>query len=136
MKRAVRNWFIALAFCLPMAGIAEPSGKALFAKPVVLRGMLGETQIQANLRAKEDLEDGFEGEYFLFGQSQKILMVGEIDGDEFLAEESTNGTDVSGQWIGKLAGDTISGEWESADGEITKPFQLRVMPAGAVKPGK
>jgi len=108
---------------------APASGKMLFVKPVALRGTLGDAQIQVNLRTKEEFEDGVEGEYFLFGHSRNILLAGEIEGDELLLEESENGTDVSGQWAGTLAGDTISGEWQSADGSVTKPFQIRIVRA-------
>lgn len=113
------------------ADMAEASGKMLFVKPVALRGMLGSDQIQMNLRTKEEFEDGIEGDYFLFGSSQKVLLAGEIEGEDLFLEESVNGTDVSGQWEGKMAGDLISGEWQSADGKISKPFQVRIVrPAG------
>ncbi|WP_082584440.1 hypothetical protein [Noviherbaspirillum sp. Root189] len=103
------------------------NGKAAFVKPVTLRGKLGDGDIQVSLRTKEQMEDGVEGEYFYFGRSQNILLAGEIDGEYLFMEESENGTDVSGQWDGKLADNTISGEWQSADGKIKKPFTLRVV---------
>lgn len=106
-----------------------PSGKLPLDAPLALRGTLGDAPIQANLRAKTD-EDGFEGDYFLFGHSQKILLAGEIEGDDVFMEESVNGTDVSGQWNGKLSGDTISGTWQSADGLVVKPFSIRIVRAG------
>lgn len=113
------------------AGAAEPSGKMLFVKPVALRGTLGSDQIQMNLRTKEEFEDGIEGDYFLFGSSQKVLLAGELEGEDLFLEESVNGTDVSGQWEGKMAGDVINGEWQSVDGKISKPFQVRIVrPAG------
>lgn len=105
------------------------NGKAAFVKPVTLRGKLGDGDIQVNLRTKEQMEDGVEGEYFYFGRSQNILLAGEIDGEYLFMEESENGTDVSGQWDGKLADNTISGEWQSADGKIKKPFTLRLVRA-------
>lgn len=113
------------------AQTAAPSAsvKMLFLKPVVLRGTLGDAQIQATLRTKQEFEDGVEGDYFLFGHSLRILLAGEVEGDELVLEESENGTDVSGQWLGKIAGDAITGEWQSANGEITKPFRLRIMKA-------
>lgn len=112
----------------------------LFVKPVALRGTLGDDQVQVNLRTKAEFEDGIEGDYFLFGSSQKILLAGEIEGDEMFLEESVNGTDVSGQWEGKLAGDAISGQWQSADSKTSKPFQLRFVRAAgkqdAMRPGR
>jgi hypothetical protein len=106
---------------------AETAGKILFVKPVALRGNLGGEPVQVNLRTKADFEDGIEGDYFRFGSSQKVLLVGEIEGEELFLEESENGSDVSGQWEGKLAGDVITGEWQSVDGKISKPFQIRVV---------
>lgn len=114
---------------------AHAAGKMLFVKPVALRGTLGSDQIQMNLRTKEEFEDGIEGDYFLFGSSQKVLLAGEIEGEDLFLEESVNGTDVSGQWEGKMAGDVISGEWQSADGKVSKPFQVRIVPP-AGKPSK
>lgn len=113
----------------------DTSTKALFLKPAALRGTLGEDQIQVNLRTKAEFEDGIEGDYFLFGSSQKILLAGEIEGEEMFLEESVNGTDVSGQWEGKIAGDTITGEWQSADGKVSKPFRIRMV-RQAGKPSK
>jgi hypothetical protein len=99
----------------------------LQAGPLFFRGTLGEDQVQANLHAKADIGEGFEGDYFLFGHSQKVLLAGEIDGDDIFMEESVNGTDVSGQWNGKLDGDVASGTWQSADGLITKPFTMKIV---------
>ncbi|MFC7516629.1 hypothetical protein ACFQUU_16590 [Herbaspirillum sp. GCM10030257] len=128
---------VAIVMSAPFAHTAESqahsvsattlNGKTAFVKPVTLRGKLGDGDIQVNLRTKEQMEDGVEGEYFYFGRSQNILLAGEIDGEYLFMEESENGTDVSGQWDGKLADNTISGEWQSADGKIKKPFTLRVV---------
>lgn len=104
------------------------AAKTLISKPVSLRGTLGDASIQVNLRAKPE-DDGVEGEYFYFGRSGNVLLAGEISGEDFLMEESENGTDVSGHWTGTLAGDTLSGEWESVDGKEKKPFSLRVIRA-------
>lgn len=118
-----------LSASAPAAAKTGASGKALFMKPVALRGMLGDAQIQVTLRTKEPAEDGIEGEYFVFGRSHRVLLAGEVEGEEVFMEESENGTDVSGQWDGKLAGETLSGEWQSADGKIKKPFNLRIVRA-------
>jgi hypothetical protein len=109
------------------AGAQAVPGKTLFAKPVSMRGTLGDAQIQVNLRTKTDYVEGVEGEYFVFGRSRNVLLAGELAGDDLLMEESENGTDVSGQWTGTLAGDTVSGEWESADGKVRKLFNLKVV---------
>ncbi|RJG06231.1 hypothetical protein D3870_09595 [Noviherbaspirillum cavernae] len=98
-----------------------------FANPVSLRGTLGSEQIQINLRPKVPAEDGIEGDYFVFGKSQRILLAGEVDGNEVLMEESENGTDVSGQWIGTVDAGTFRGDWQSADGSVSKPFALKIV---------
>jgi hypothetical protein len=94
-----------------------------------LRGTLGDARIQMNVRPKTEFEGGIEGDYFVFGTSQKILLAGELEGPDMMAEESENGTDVSGQWEGKLNGDTLSGNWTSADGSVTKVFSVKVVKA-------
>jgi hypothetical protein len=123
-----------LAACLLAPGIApaaDGDAAALFSRPVVLNGTLGDAKIQAHLRPKAAIDEGIEGEYFIFGQSQKILLAGELEGEDVVLEESENGTDVSGQWEGKRQGDTIQGKWLSADGAVSKPFALKIMATDA-----
>lgn len=131
MRRCFVPLFMVALLMSPTAPAAESSTarntfKTLFVKPQVLRGTLGDAQIQASIKTKDDFEDGVEGEYFVFGRSQRILLAGEIEGDELLLEESENGTDVSGQWTGVFAKGVISGEWQSADGKVAKPFTLHL----------
>ncbi|HEY8609433.1 MAG TPA: hypothetical protein VIM12_20145 [Noviherbaspirillum sp.] len=130
----LKHLLLATACALPLASLAQPvvpavpsAGKQLFVRPVALRGTLGDAPVQIDLRTKQEYADGVEGEYFVFGSSQKVLLAGEIEGDEVFLEESENGTDVSGQWNGKLAGEVFSGEWLSADGTRTKPFSVRIV---------
>lgn len=111
----------------PAAVAASVAPAPLFVKPVFLRGTVGETNIQVNIRPKENIDEGLEGEYFIFGHSPKILLAGEMEGNTLFMEESENGTDISGQWDGKLDGDTLTGTWMSADGLMTKPFSLKVI---------
>ncbi len=136
MKRVLMQSLLggALAFSSVAASSAVPqtqetlaaAGKMLSGAPVSMQGMLGQAQIRGTLRNKAEKEEGIEGEYFVSGHPQRVLLAGEIEGDDFFLEESENGKDVSGQWTGKLAGDTISGEWQSADGKVTKPFIVRI----------
>ncbi|MDO9421348.1 MAG: hypothetical protein Q7T66_11860 [Herminiimonas sp.] len=117
---------IAVPAAAPVAVSAAP---VIFQKPVALRGTVGDVQIQVNLRPKAEVDEGHEGEYFIFGNSHKILLAGDIEKDGVLfMEESVNGTDISGQWDGKLEGDVLVGTWMSADGSITKPFTLKIIP--------
>jgi hypothetical protein len=106
-----------------------PPVASFFSKPLVLRGTLGDGQVQLSIRPKAVADEGLEGSYFVFGRSANILLAGEMEDDTLFLEESENGTDISGQWQGKLQGDILSGTWTSADGETTRPFSLRIMPA-------
>lgn len=115
-----------------------PPSDLAFRKPAVLRGSLGAEQIRMRLYRKPNGEEGIAGHYVIAGQSRKILLAGEAEGDEISFEESINGSDVSGQWIGNFDGDMLSGTWEAAGGALTKPFTLRMVRisgTGSGKPG-
>jgi len=116
-----------------LAGAAQAAdaSSGLFARPVVLRGTLGEARIQMQLRPKADPAEGLEGDYIVFGRSGHILLAGETEADGLLMEESENGTDVSGQWEGRQDGASVRGTWQSADGSVSKPFVLKAIDAGA-----
>jgi hypothetical protein len=114
--------------------LAADAANGLFSHPVLLRGTLGDAQIQLRMQPKADADEGLEGEYFVFGRSGKIVVAGETEEDALLMEESENGVDVSGQWEGSQQGDSVSGTWTSADGKVTKPFRLKAVEAGAGKP--
>lgn len=129
-----RRLILAVLLFVPVTHAA--STEAPFLGPITFRGTLGEERIQASLRPKEEFDGGVEGEYFVFGQSRHVLLAGEAEGDEVLLEESENGTDVSGLWSGILAGDILAGEWQSADGTVSKPFRMTIIrKAGQVKAG-
>ena len=113
----------------PMAQVQTTGVPAAFRQKVHLRGTIGEDAVQVTLRPKVPAEDGVEGEYFFFGQTLQILLAGELEGDILLLEESQDGTHISGQWDGTIAGDQITGTWMSADGSVSKPFALKIVPA-------
>lgn len=117
----------AFAQSAAVAASAQPGRHlgALLSRPVVLRGTLGTQKIQVNLQPKPD-EDGLQGTYFAFGQTQKILLAGEVQDDDLVMEESRNGQDVSGQWEGTLQGAAITGTWTAPDGSDSKPFVLQL----------
>ncbi|MFC7287774.1 hypothetical protein ACFQPC_06960 [Herminiimonas glaciei] len=139
MKKVLLSTLIALAAvstgvsaqgAAPAAQAAPVPGSnvpVLFHKPVFFRGVVGDINVQVNIRPKADIDEGIEGEYFIFGNSHKILLAGEIEGNQLFMEESENGTNISGQWDGKLEGDSLVGSWMSADGTITKPFTLKAV---------
>ncbi len=121
-----------------VAALASPAAAipALFLKPVLLRGTLGDVNVQVQIRPKAEIDEGIEGEYFIFGNTAQILLAGEIEGDILFMEESENGTNISGQWDGKLEGDILAGSWMSADGSFTKPFSLKVVPLKPATPAR
>jgi opacity protein-like surface antigen len=125
----MRRLALALLCAATMAGpvqAADASAAAagMFARPVVLRGTLGDAQIQMTVQPKSDPAEGIEGEYIVFGRSGHILLAGETESGGLLMEESENGTDVSGQWEGQQDGTAVRGTWQSADGSVSKPFVL------------
>ncbi|MET0962736.1 MAG: hypothetical protein ABWY05_07945 [Noviherbaspirillum sp.] len=132
----------ALCFALLCAGLlAAPAQAAdaaggLFSRPVVLRGTLGDAQIQMQLQPKSDPTEGLEGQYIVFGRSGHILLAGETEADGLLMEESENGTDVSGQWEGRHDGAALRGTWQSADGSVSKPFVLTPVDAAPARAGQ
>ena len=97
-------------------------------RPAVFRGTLGDMPVQFSVRQKVPADEGIEGEYFIFGQSRKILLAGELDGENIFLEESENGTNISGSWDGKLKGDVFQVAWTSADDSVTRPFSLKLIP--------
>ena len=119
----------------PVADEAAPlvhsPAASLLAKPVTLRGKLGDQAIQVHLQLKVQVDEGIEGDYFLFGRTQKILLAGEVDNNTLSLEESENGTDISGQWDGKIDGNVIRGTWTSADASMTKPFEVTAVTVAA-----
>jgi hypothetical protein len=125
----IRRLAQALLWTALLAGTAQaadasPAAGGIFARPVVLRGTLGDAQIQMKLQPKADPAEGIEGEYIVFGRSGHILLAGETESSGLLMEESENGTDVSGQWEGQQDGAAVRGTWQSADGSVSKPFVL------------
>lgn len=135
MMRRFARLLAALSLCIGAGNaLASDAANGIFAQPVVLRGTLGDAQIQMRLHPKADPDEGLEGEYFVFGRGGRIALAGETEDDALLMEESENGVDVSGQWQGSRQGDTVTGTWTSGDGSVTKPFVLKAVETIAMKP--
>lgn len=98
----------------------------IFSPPVFLRGMLGKLQVQMYLHPHVEYEDSVQGDYFVYGKSVKIMLAGEFQDDDLAMEESENGSDVSGQWSGKLDGAVFRGTWYSDEQSHSEPFELTV----------
>lgn len=100
----------------------------------IYRGTLGQKQIQLTLRPKPAATDSLAGEYFIFGEGHIIQLVAEIEPDgqtyAFWAEESRNGSDVSGEWQGtwvlkkESSKGSITGVWKDEADQQTQSFAL------------
>ncbi|WP_038496246.1 hypothetical protein [Collimonas arenae] len=122
------------AAAVPVAALAAPN---LFAKPLTLRGTLGDAKIEMHLQLKPDPTEGIQGSYVIAGQTAKILLAGESENTDVIMEESVNGKDVSGEWAGTLVGGIFTGTWSTTDDAVTKPFVLTVQgPAQSARPVK
>ncbi|MGV7247235.1 hypothetical protein ACRXB1_37420, partial [Caballeronia sp. M23-90] len=59
------------------------------------------------LGAKTDEASGVHGEYRFAGSPTVIVVAGDRDGDTLEIEESTDGTHITGNWVGKFAADRL-----------------------------
>ena len=112
--------------------LAQSPAAALLARPVLLRGTLGEARIEMQLHMKANPDEGIEGDYRRADRSGRILLAGETENNAIALEESENGSDISGQWDGRVEGSIVRGTWLSADGSISKAFELKVVQPTAV----
>ena len=118
---------------------ALSAASKIFASPVYMRGTLGNLRITMYLQPHADYEDSVQGNYSVFGKTEKIMLAGELQGDELSLEESVNGRDVSGQWSGRLDGVVFRGTWYSDDQSRSLPFEVTIFKskdANAVSKGK
>lgn len=91
----------------------------------VLQGTLGTRRIQMRLAPDPEAPESLVGSYFVFGEGKTIQVAGEYEGSELSMEESHDGTEVSGVWIGRVDENGISGTWRDGDGGNPQPFSLR-----------
>lgn len=135
MHGMFRNLLFVASFfsCAGAVSTAAAQGKPSLDRPIWLRGTLGQAQVQMNLRNRTEMGDGVVGEYFAFGHSNNVLLAGEFENGELFLEESENGKDISGHWSGSTKGETITGEWLSPGGQVSKPFNLRIVPIAEPK---
>jgi len=136
IRRLAQSLLWAALLAGPAQAADDAAAGGMFARPVVLRGTLGNAQIQMKLQPKEDPAEGIEGEYIVFGRSGRILLAGETESGGLLMEESENGTDVSGQWEGQQDGAAVRGTWQSADGSVSKPFVLAPVADAPASPAR
>lgn len=105
---------------------ALSAASKIFASPVYMRGTLGKLRIKMYLQPHADYEESVQGNYSVFGKTEKIMLAGELQGDELSMEESVNGSDVSGQWSGRLEGSVFRGTWYSDAQSRSLPFDVTI----------
>ncbi|WJF89008.1 hypothetical protein QS306_07565 [Paraburkholderia bonniea] len=97
-----------------------------FAKLPRYTGTLGNRPIVLRLGAKTDEPSGVHGEYQFVDSGATILIAGDRDGDTLEVEESDDGTQITGNWVGKFAADgSLAGTRMNVDDSDPQPFALR-----------
>lgn len=101
-------------------------------------GTLGKRPIVMRLGAKtDDPEDktGVHGEYQFTDTGEVVLIAGDRTGTTLEAEESDDGSRITGNWVGTFADDgSISGDRMEIDDSNPQPFDLKPLAAGATAP--
>ncbi|WP_179404620.1 hypothetical protein [Burkholderia guangdongensis] len=92
-------------------------------------GTLGGRPIVVHLGPKDD-ESGVHGEYQFKDTGEVVLLAGDRDGDTLEIEESNDGTNITGVWVGRFddAGG-LSADRMNADESDPQPVVLK--PVGA-----
>lgn len=154
VARAARACALAaMAFALPLAAFAQDAVdpvKELAAPPSIQLplkpspefaqfpryvGMLGKRQIVMRLGPKTDDPTGVHGEYQFTDTGEVILIAGDHEGGTLEAEESNDGTHITGNWVGTFAADgTLTGERMEVDDSHPVDFDLKPLAAGLPVP--
>ncbi|HKT91121.1 MAG TPA: hypothetical protein VJS18_03005 [Paraburkholderia sp.] len=148
-----RGWIVAIAaaaaamvLALPLAASAQdasapsPVKSTLkpnpeFAKLPQYVGTLGKRQIVMRLGAKAGDDDptGVHGEYQFTDTGEVVLIAGDRSDATLEAEDSNDGTHISGNWVGTFAEDgSLSGDRMDPDDSHPVPFDLKPLAAGSV----
>ncbi|MEM5311408.1 hypothetical protein [Paraburkholderia sp. JHI869] len=148
-----RRWIVAAAaaamvLALPLAARAQdastpPPVKSTlkpnpeFAKLPQYVGTLGKRQIVMRLGAKAGDDDptGVHGEYQFTDTGEVVLIAGDRSDATLEAEDSNDGTHITGNWVGTFAEDgTLSGDRMDPDDSHPVPFDLKPLAAGSAAP--
>ncbi|WP_322027048.1 hypothetical protein [Burkholderia sp. BCC1977] len=99
-----------------------------FARLPRYEGKLGDRPIVVHLGPKTD-EAGVHGEYQFTDTGEVVLLAGDRDGDTLEIEESNDGTNITGVWIGRFdaAGD-LKADRMNSDESDPQPVVLRLAP--------
>ncbi len=136
-------WLIAGSACAqvsaPSAAVSDPvkAWAAPAAAPQPLKpspefekfpryaGTLGSRRIVLRLGPKTDDPTGVHGEYQFADTGEVILIAGDRDGGTLEAEESNDGTHITGNWVGKFEPDgSVAGDRMNVDDSDPQPFDL------------
>ena len=150
-----RRWIVAIAaaaaamvLTLPLAARAQDASAPLpvkstlkpnpeFAKLPQYVGTLGKRQIVMRLGAKAGDDDptGVHGEYQFTDTGEVILIAGDRADATLEAEDSNDGTHITGNWVGTFAEDgSLSGDRMDPDDSHPVPFDLKPLAAGSAAP--
>jgi len=100
-----------------------------FAHYPVYRGTIGGKPVVLRIGVKPDDPEGLNGEYQYLPNGPVILIAGARDGKTLTLEESDDGTEISGQWVGFYADDgSLSGERMNDDTSDSIGFEFRPAP--------
>ena len=150
-----RRWIVAIAaaaaamvLTLPLAARAQDASAPLpvkstlkpnpeFAKLPQYVGTLGKRQIVMRLGAKAGDDDptGVHGEYQFTDTGEVILIAGDRADATLEAEDSNDGTHITGNWVGTFADDgSLSGDRMNPDDSNPVAFDLKPLTPGAAAP--
>ncbi|WP_176047878.1 hypothetical protein [Burkholderia sp. BCC1644] len=99
-----------------------------FARLPRYEGTLGDRPIVVHLGPKTD-EEGVHGEYQFADTGEVVLLAGDRDGDTLEIEESNDGTNITGVWVGRFdtTGD-LKADRMNSDESDPQPVVLRLAP--------
>ncbi|MGU7774910.1 hypothetical protein ACV229_32635 [Burkholderia sp. MR1-5-21] len=96
-----------------------------FARLPRYEGTLGDRPIVVHLGPKEN-EEGVHGEYQFTDTGEVVLLAGDRDGDTLEIEESNDGTNITGVWIGRFDGSGgLKADRMNSDESDPQPVVLR-----------
>ncbi|ACA90968.1 MULTISPECIES: hypothetical protein [Burkholderia cepacia complex] len=99
-----------------------------FARLPRYEGTLSDRPIVVHLGPKTD-EEGVHGEYQFADTGEVVLLAGDRDGDTLEIEESNDGTNITGVWIGRFdATGDLKADRMNSDESDPQPVVLHLAP--------
>lgn len=110
----------------PLPSVTPLRPNPAFAQYPRYEGMLDGRQIVLRIGVNPEDPEELNGEYQFLPNGPVILIAGGRDGNNLTLEESDDGTEISGQWVGFYATDgSLSGERMNVDQSDSRPFALK-----------